>query len=172
MPQLLDKISAVSADVLKIEHRSSEPFDHPLNPATIDTIDFSVGQVAAIDANGFVVRADKDNIATIKLVGLFMLSREPEDGLKNNYVDASGNASIFSTGIVTLDTQIADASVAAGADLYIGDDGQITTTVVNKVIATGDSSTDVTIPDASARIGTAMTARTVAGAPVRVKLEL
>jgi predicted RecA/RadA family phage recombinase len=152
---VLNNIKAVSADVLRVEHRNSEPFDHPVDPAGLATIAFNVGQVVAVNSTGYAVRGDKANIATEEYIGLFMLPRDPESALKNDYVEASGNASIFSNGIVVLNTQISDATVAAGAKLYVGTAGQITT-----------------LATASVQIGVALTARTVAGADVRVKLGL
>lgn len=155
--QILTGTTATSEDVLRIEHRNSEPFDHPVNPTDLanDAVDWDCGEVACITTSGYVGVADKDNIATIKLIGLFVLPRNPQSGLKNNYVDASGNASVFSNGIVTLNRQIVDATVAAGADLYVGDAGKITTAVT-----------------AGCKIGIAMTGRTAVTDNVRVKLEL
>lgn len=154
---ILNQTTAVSADVLKIEHRFSEPFDAPLNPATINTIAFLAGQVAALDANGYVVRASHANIASERTIGLFALPITLESDLKNHYARETGNASVFSRGIVWLSTQIADATVAAGAPLYLGADGQIST---NSQTGAADL------------IGYALSARTVAGAPVRVMIQL
>lgn len=157
---VLDSVTAVSADVLKVEHRNSEPFDAPLNPATIETIEFTPGLVAAVDANGYVVPATAANLesGSEKKLGLFMLPRNPSDVRKNDYVAASGNASIFTNGIVTLDVQISDATVAVKAPLYATDTGLITTSAP-------------TTPG-NAYIGWAMEARSAAGDPIRVKLEL
>lgn len=177
MSQILPGVTAVSGDVLKVEHRSSEPFDHAINPATIDTIDFSVGEVAAVDANGYIVRADIDDLATISLVGLFMSNRNPADGLKNNYVDASGNATVFSNGTVILNTQIVPATITAGGDLFISDNGTITNVAPVPVYVDPAAPTSAEVEAARAlainsRVGKALTSRTVAGADVRVKLEL
>lgn len=154
MPVLTDT-KAVSHDVLKIDHRTSEPFDHPINPAELHTIVFNAGELAAVDSSGFIVRADADNAASIKVLGLFMLNSVPSDTRKNNYVLASGNASVFSNGIVRLSTQISDASVNATDDLYLGQDGKLTTSDTSGI-----------------KVGIAMTSRTSASAEVRVKIEL
>lgn len=176
MPQVLDGVSATSADVLKIEHRSSEPFDHAIDPAALEAIVFNVGQVVAINTSGFAERGTSADTTT-KLAGLFMLNREPTDGLKNNYVDASGNASIFSNGIVTLSTQLTDATINAGDALYVGVDGQITNVAPVATYANAATPTAAEIATArdlenGSRVGTALTSRTVADADVRIKLEL
>ena len=120
MPQLLDSIKATSTDVLRVEHRSSEPFDHPVAPADIanPAITWLAGEVACISATGYISRADIKDIATISVLGLFMTNRYPND-LKNDYVEASGNASIFSNGIVTLSTQITPATINAGDEFFL-----------------------------------------------------
>jgi hypothetical protein len=157
---VLGDSKAISKDVLRVEHRFSEPLDLPLDPATLDKIDFIPGQVATLGANGYIIpstAADLENDLT-KLVGLFVSSRYPNDCAKNNYVDASGNASVFSNGIVVLDESIEDATVAVNAPLYATDDGQLTTVAP-------------TTPS-KAYVGFALSARAAAGEPVRVKLEL
>lgn len=156
---VLEDFKASSNDVLKIEHRTSEPFDHPIDPASLATIAFNVGEIAAVNASGFVVRADVDNLATLKVLGLFMLPKIPSDARKNNYVLASGNASIFSNGIVRLSTQISNASVSATDILYVGQDGKLT-------------NVEPVDPAIAVAVGTALTSRTEATAEIRVKLEL
>ena len=159
MSKVLDNIKAASEDVLLVEHRASEPFDAVINPADLDAIKFNVGQVAAVNAQGYVVRADKDDIPTTKVIGLFCLPSTPTDARKNNYVLASGNASILSAGIVRLSHQISDAAISATDVLYVGEDGQLT-----KTKPAG--------PTTVKAVGIALSSRTEAGAFVRVKLEL
>lgn len=156
---ILDDIKATSQDVLLVEHRASEPFDHQIDPASLETIVFNVGEVAAVNAQGYVVRADVDDLATLKVVGLFALPSRPSDVRKNNYVLASGNASMLSAGIVRLSTQISDAAVSATDILYVGEDGKLTKT---KPVS----------PAIAVAVGTALSSRTEATAFVRVKLEL
>lgn len=155
MSQVLDNPKATSEDVLLVEHRTSEPFDHPIDPADLETIVFKVGEIAAINADGYTERATAANVATIKVVGLFCLPSTPSDARKNNYVKSSGNASIFSAGIVRLNTQISNAAVSATAKLYLGVDGKLTTNNATGIV-----------------VGTALSSRTEATAYVRVKLEL
>ena len=150
---VLTDTTGKSKDVLKVEHRFSEPFDIQIDPAELPTIAFEVGQVAAIDATGFVGVYDGTAVPTP--IGLFMLPSDPEDARKNDYVEASGNASVFTSGIVILNTSIVDATVAANAKLYCDANGQVTTTA-----------------GTSSQIGIALTARSAAGEDVRVKLSL
>lgn len=152
---VLSNYNASSTDTLKVVHRTSEPFDHPIDPASLDTISFTVGQIVAVNASGYAEVADAANVATTKIVGLFLLPSTPTDARKNNYVLASGNASIFSSGIVMLSTQISNAAVSAADKLYVGDDGQITTASTSGVV-----------------IGSALSSRTEATAEIKVKLEL
>lgn len=156
MGKVLTNPHATSNDVLKVRHRTSEPFDHPIAPADLPTIIFDCGEVAAINASGYAVRGSHANLAAITVVGLFMLPSQPSDVRKNNYVQSSGNASIISSGIVVLDRQITDAAITARDPLYMGTDGKITKTD----------------PGSGKKIGWAMSSRTAAGAEVIVKLEL
>lgn len=151
MPQVLENSSAVSADVLKVEHYSSEPFDVPVAP-TMDTV-FTPGMVAAIDTNGHAVVGDGKLIA----IGLFVSPSTPTGSAKNNYVEASGNASIISGGILILTDSIADAAIAPGAKLYADANGKLSKAPVN---------------GASPVLAIALTARTTVEQSVRIKLSV
>lgn len=163
---VLDDIQAKSVDVLRVEHRSSEPFDHPFNPTDLANVavTWTVGMVAAIANDGYAALATQAAViaGTQKPAGLLLLPRNPNDELKNNYVDASGNGSLISSCIVILDTQILEDAVTAPAKLYVSATAGILTTVAPVDAAEA----------ALCFVGWAMSSRTVADADVRFKLEL